>query len=284
MTTKVFLEYFGVDGLEGVQDKELEDYFVEHFGRYNMLAVNLSNPAGEDLEGDGLKAAKKRTDDYYDRLQDGVHINTLISEENSIRQSIMDAAETEDDDHEEESTATATETPAETGTVATATETTKATETTAETSTNTSTGTGTAEDNSDETSEETTDEYDPYEYEFTLWKVIPDEGQDPDDIDDSAYSDSYYSRKLHNAVFDTKIGEYVKFEDETLKAMFIIQRLDTRERMTEEDLWTEDNKNAVVYKKFYADFEKLLETWSKKLTVVRNESAYKRYDPFTFQF
>ena len=65
--------------------------------------------------------------------------------------------------------------------------------------------------------------------------------------------------------------------------MYVIVRFDIAERMTDDDLWSESNVENVRYDMFSDDLQDMLDSWGNEYEVVKNEKAYKRYDPFKIE-
>ena len=118
-----------------------------------------------------------------------------------------------------------------------------------------------------------------YEKESIISVVNPEDYDDPSTI--------YYnpSEPVYNKLLE--IGEadygkpYLVQEDE---AYYLVVRYDIRERMTEDDLWTENTIYDAQLKLHNDDFESMMDGWSEPMAVVRNEAAYRRYDPFKLDF
>ncbi len=107
----------------------------------------------------------------------------------------------------------------------------------------------------------------------------------PEDYDDP--KDIYYnpSEKAYNTIAAIKEADYGKpFLVEEEEQYYLAVRYDIRERMTAEDLWTESAMNSANYSMHDKDFEELLDTWTTPMEVKRNAAAYRRYDPFKFEF
>ena len=54
-------------------------------------------------------------------------------------------------------------------------------------------------------------------------------------------------------------------------AYYIILRRDIKERMTDDDLWTEDNMNSVIYTEYQKDFEDMRDKWCDDLNVEKED-------------
>ena len=58
---------------------------------------------------------------------------------------------------------------------------------------------------------------------------------------------------------------------------YIVMKMDIRERMTEKDLWTENQVESVREDLYYDEFEEKVKAMGDKLDVERNKKAFKRY-------
>ena len=149
----------------------------------------------------------------------------------------------------------------------------EATENTTESSASSDEAAVTTAPESDESAETTTTTTSPYANEKVISVVTTDENTSEDDV---TYTPS---KKCYDWIFnDAKTGVPEIVEDDD--TMYVIVRLDISERMTDDDLWTETNADNVRYTMFSDDLQDMLDSWGKEYEVVKNEKAYKRYDPF----
>ena len=79
------------------------------------------------------------------------------------------------------------------------------------------------------------------------------------------------SRKVH-------LTKRLKCGDDT--AYYIVMCRDIKERMTEDDLWTETQQNTVISQAYSDAFEDMLDGWTGEQKVEKNDSAIKKYDAF----
>ena len=119
----------------------------------------------------------------------------------------------------------------------------------------------------------------PYSNETIISVVHEEDYDDPSQI--------YYNpnEKVYTTLVGIKEADYGKpyfVEDDN--TYFLVVRYDIKDRMTEDDLWTESAMNSANYAMHNKDFENLLDTWTNTMTVKRNDAAYRRYDPFKFDF
>lgn len=264
LTDEVFMHYYEVDGEEGVTEDGLKEFYEENNARVQYIQFDLKDGKGDDLDDAGKADMKKMVEDYLGEVQ------ALKGDE--------DAMEDKMDDIQSEYNAYVTsiseEAAAETATSATdadgneiAATTTEAAETTAAAETTT-----TAEAETTESGATTTTTA-PYANEKIIAKVTTDSDTKEEDV---TYTPS---KKAYDFIFnDAELGVPAMVEDDN--AYYIILRRDIKERMTDDDLWTEDNMNSVIYTEYQKDFEDMRDKWCDDLNVEKNDRAIKRYDAF----
>ena len=106
--------------------------------------------------------------------------------------------------------------------------------------------------------------------------------EDYDDPNSIYYdpSKAVYEKLL--SIKDSDYGTpYIVEEDDYYT---LVVRYDITDRMTVDDLWDATTIENTNYTMHQEDFEALLDTWTEPMSVVRNEAAYRRYDPFKFKF
>ena len=149
----------------------------------------------------------------------------------------------------------------------------------------------TAEDDTDEESaeddapllttgaDETDEEATPFPNESIISVIHEEDYDDPNDIYYDP-SQSVYEKLL--AIGEADYGKpYIVEEDDYYT---LVVRYDIRDRMTDDDLLTEGTLESTNYTMHQKDYEDLMDTWTDVMTVVRNDAAYRRYDPFKFKF
>jgi hypothetical protein len=72
-------------------------------------------------------------------------------------------------------------------------------------------------------------------------------------------------------------AEKYQYNDDTV---YIVIRADIKERMTEDDLWTESKIESLLSERYYEDFEKMMKDIVKSYDVKKNNTAYRKYTPF----
>ena len=124
-------------------------------------------------------------------------------------------------------------------------------------------------------SEVTTTTTAPYANEQIIAKVTTKEDTKEEDI-------TYTPCKN---VYDYAFGDGQKnYGDATIieddDAYYIVMSRDIKDRMTEDDLWTESQQNTVISQEYSDAFEDMLDGWTADQKVEKNDSAIKRYDAF----
>lgn len=286
----VFQSFYGEGGSENITEDQLRDYYTENTARVKYVDMDLHDADGNDLDEAGKKEIMDMAEDFLARAKAANNETAMLQEFNVFQEEYDNyvseqAAEAAGDD--ESTTEAPTEAPTE------ATE--SVTETTAQTSANDDKSTdsvgdstsGTDSDSSssnndtalttapesDSEEETTTTTTSPYANEMTISVVTTEEGTSEDDV---TYTPS---KVCYDWIFnDSEIGVPEIVEDED--TVYVIVRLDITERMTDDDLWSETAVDNTRYIMFNDDMEDQITDWGKSYEVVKNDRAYKRYDPF----
>lgn len=296
-TNEVFLYYYDIDGDKGVTEDEIKEYYIENNARVRYIQFSLKDGNGEDLDDAGKADMKKMVEEYLTRLKGlksddemDAEMDAIQSDYNAYVTSISEeaAAETatsatDENGNEIAATTVTTTTTAETTTTTTAaeeetadgttvagdsdgTETTAAQETADETTT---------EAAGDEESGETTTTTSEFASERVIAKVTTDEDTKEEDI---TYSPS---KAAYDFIFnDAELGVPEFVDDAEEGYYYIIVRRDIEDRMTDDDLWTEDQIKTQISAKYSDEFEDTLDGWTSEQTVEKNDRAIKRYDAF----
>lgn len=290
---ELFDYYYGVDGVNGVTEEELYDFYLENNIRAQYVAFSLKDGEGNMLKSDGKAKMMDMVEDYQERV------------EKAYKDGGVEAVMTEMSVVQDEYNAYCTSISNEAAGI---TETTPATTTTAETTTTETTTTETAADSEEiatqtdengnvmvadegratgttttETTvaadEETTTSTVSYASERIV-AVINEEDYEEGDTIPYTPTEKVYKELLN--ITDKDYGKPYIVEDD--EAYYLVVRYDLEERMTEEDLWNENQMYSVQVTMFNEDFDAYIKEWSDALTVTKNDAAYKRYDPFKFDF
>lgn len=92
------------------------------------------------------------------------------------------------------------------------------------------------------------------------------------------------SKKAYEAIFnDAKTNVPFIVEDD--EAYYLIVRFDITKRMTDDDLWTEDQMKAVASRKYWDNFTDDKKEMANALNIdQQSDRALKKYDPFKLDF
>lgn len=296
-TNEVFDHYYAIGGSEGVTEDELYTYYIENNARLRMITFSKTDSDGNTLKGKAKKALKKKIQEWQEKV--------AAEKSAEDKEDKMDEVATEYSEYVEiqsEEAAAKTTATDENGSVVTAT--TRSTTTTVEATEEDETEdesettkvkdrgkkTTTDEDSTDDavvTNEEgeteTTTTTSPYENETIVSKytTTTDEDGNKPKSDEISYSPS---KSVQMALFDKDDDDYIKtgelklIDDDESNSYYLILRLNIEDRMTKDDLWTDDDKESCALTKYNDEFQKKLDAWVDDLDVVKNDSAYKKYD------
>lgn len=319
----VFEYYYGIDGEEGVTEEDLYTYYTENNIRCQYIRFDLTDGEGNMLKSDGKEQMKDMVEGYQERVEeayDNGGVGAVMTEMNAVLEDYHyyvtsvseEAAGVENpatttprattaatEEASDESTGTDANTDetaeettesenvsadtADTGTeettepeqTETETETTTAPEAEGSTEETVTETVNTADGSAGETETETVS----YDNESIISVINKDNYEDEADI---TYNPS---EKVYNKLLEIEEADYGKpyFVEED-EHYYLVVRYDIRDRMTENDLWSENaiaNAGSALHNE---DFEAMLDTWTEVMTITRNDAAYKRYDPFKFEF
>lgn len=245
----VFKHYYGYDGTEGCTEEELKDYFDENFARVKYVSISLVDDEGEKLGEDEQRELRKMAEKYAQQ------VNKKSGDLNRMHE--LDAVREDYDEYLAQQTTTAED------------------ETTVTTTTTTTT---TAEN-------ETTTTANPYENERLLQKVTTTSADNATDTDSTTESveetDSEKDSRLFSEFVFNELemgkAEVYDYNDDTI---YIVLRADLRERMTEDDYWSENYQDSLIEMRYYDTFIDMLDAKSEQLSVEKNSKSFRRYEPF----
>ncbi|MCD7890337.1 MAG: hypothetical protein LUG26_00745 [Ruminococcus sp.] len=254
----IFDYYYGTESELGMSEEELMDYFDENFARVKYVTMSYLDSDGNKLDETGKKEIRDLADEYADRVNavsdDMEKLYEIDDVNDDYTAYVEEQSAEEEEDTEETTTTTTTTTTTDTETTTTTTTTTNpyANEQIVQKITTT-----TADDSEDESATTTTD-------------------TDTDSSSDTS------TENLTNFIFEelTEYNKAVVFDDEDNNAIYVVIRADLRKRLTEDDLWTEDNITYLESLNFGDAYSDYMEEISDSLTVEKNTRAYKRYKPF----
>lgn len=302
----IWQAYYGEGGSVGVQEDTLYDYYAEHYLRYKYISMPLKDGEGNLLKADGKAEIEKMAEDYLARLEKKSdneadlmeEFDYLIEEHEAYVTSLSNAAVTTTDENgstvttettakitttektttstEETTDSTETTVAGETTTAPAETTTTTTTTTIAETTDTTDTGTSTT------TTTTTTNAlgYDVDEEVLVAVSTSATENEKPEGAETTTTTAPTYTpcQKVYEWVADadTAYNEPTLIKDD--ECYYIVMKMDIRDRMTENDLWSDSAKESIRSTVYYEEFESMMsEDVYSKFTEQRNEKAYKRY-------
>ena len=309
----IFESIYGKDGSEKVKDEDVRKFYLDNTSRVKYVKLDLTDADGNELDDAGKKEVKELADKLlkevqgkkgeklltafddikteYDEYTAAKNSTTAEGEEAeettettvAAAEEVTEAAEgAESEETAEENGETSEETEeAEEESSEEAEETDSEDEETAETEApeedgeTTETTVSTAPEG-EETATETTTTPDPHANESLVSKVTTDKDTKEEDL---SYTPC---KKLHDWAFDdkTKNEDPTIIEDDT--AYYVTVKLDLEERMTEDDLWTEDKDSNMFNDTFHDKLSEWGEEYKNKEYKL-NESAVKRYKPFDYR-
>lgn len=288
---KVFKTIYSEGGEYAVSDDEIKTYLDENYAMINYIAMELKDGSGNLLKSDGKAEMMSMAESYVERYKNGEDFDALNAEYTAYydnlkataaeeaANAVADEAETEtstaevtlsdaeaalEDNADEitdsaETAEDATEAPAED--TAEAEETADTAEETAEAdSTTTEEAAETTETSADASAEETSDSGEQISSNKT---VIEKSGTTPDSA-------------VVSKVFDEmQKGDIQIIESSDSETYYIVLKMD----VLETDEYFLSAKDSLLYEMKSEDFDALITQWTEAQNVVKNQDAYKRYDP-----
>lgn len=254
MQKYIFDHYYGFDGEKGCSEEELKDYFAENFARVKYISIDMTDENGDPLSNDEKQKLRRKAEEY---------VKTVNSASGDMEKMYkMNEMQEDYDEYVAEQTTTAEGEEAVTTTTTTTTET----------------------DSDGET--QTTTTTDPYENErlvqkYTTTTADESDGSTGTETAEEEETDAEKAdREYKQFVFD-KLGmnkaEVYEYDDNTL---YVIIKGDLRERMTEDDYWSEEYIYSLQLLKYNDDFVDYMESLSENIIPEKNTSSFKRYEPF----
>lgn len=288
---KVFKTIYSEGGEYAVSDDEIKTYLDENYAMINYIAMELKDGSGNLLKSDGKAEMMSMAESYVERYKNGEDFDALNAEYTAYYDNLKataaeeaanaaaDEAETEtstaevtpsdaeaalEDNADEitdssETAEDATEAPTED--TAEAEETADTAEETAEAdSTTTEEAAETTETSADASAEETSDSGEQISSNKT---VIEKSGTTPDSA-------------VVSKVFDEmQKGDIQIIESSDSETYYIVLKMD----VLETDEYFLSAKDSLLYEMKSEDFDALITQWTEAQNVVKNQDAYKRYDP-----
>ena len=287
---KVFKTIYSEGGEYAVSDDEIKTYLDENYAMINYIAMELKDGSGNLLKSDGKAEIMSMAESYVERYKNGEDFDALNAEYtayyDNLKATAAEEAANAAADEAETETSTAEVTPsdaeaalednadeitdsAETAEDATevstedtaeADETADTAEETAEADITTEEAADTTEISADASAEETTDSGEQISSNKT---VIEKSGTTPDSA-------------VVSKVFDEmQKGDIQIIESSDSEKYYIVLKMD----VLETDEYFLSAKDSLLYEMKSEDFDALITQWTEAQNVVKNQDAYKRYDP-----
>lgn len=248
----LFKHYYGIDSEKGCSEDELKQYFSDNTARIKYIAIKTTDADGAALSEDEQRELDNMIDDY---------IKEINSEtDNQAKMKKVDEVKEEYNEYLAAQTTSASE---------------------GGSATTTTTTTTSASSDSDATTTTTT--VDPYANEVTVTKyttTAPSEDSSVTTTQAEETEAQKAEKALNEKIFgDLPTYEAVKYQydDDTI---YILIKGDITERLTDDDLWSEEQILTVLTQRYGQDFIDWIESITEGYTVEKNNSAYKRYAPF----
>lgn len=287
---KVFKTIYSEGGEYAVSDDEIKTYLDENYAMINYIAMELKDGSGNLLKSDGKAEMMSMAESYVERYKNGEDFDALNAEYtayyDNLKATAAEEAANAAADEAETETSTAEVTPsdaeaalednadeitdsAETAEDATevstedtaeADETADTAEETAEADTTTEEAVETTETSANASAEETSDSGEQISSNKT---VIEKSGTTPDSA-------------VVSKVFDEmQKGDIQIIESSDSETYYIVLKMD----VLETDEYFLSAKDSLLYEMKSEDFDALITQWTEAQNVVKNQDAYKRYDP-----
>lgn len=253
----IFKHYFGIDCPKGCSESELKDYFDDNFARVKYFQISLTDSEGNEMNDDDKRKMRQKAEEYAKKINN--------KSDNLAKMLELDKVSEEYDEY------LAAQTTAAEGEDSTPETTTTAVTTAAET---------------DENGKEVTTTTNPYENERLMQKQTTTAAESNSDstVTTEAESEtSKQSREFNEYIFN-KLSVYkAEVYDYSPDMLYVVIKGDLRERMTEDDYWTDDYKTQLLQTRYYDEFIKMMEDIADKMNVEKNNASYKRYSPFKLE-
>ena len=260
---KLFEHYYGVDSVYGSSEDELKEYFIDNTARAKYFTISLKDSDGNKIEGDDLKELNELIDDYIKEINAEKTDLGKMHKLDEVKEKYNEYTEKKQAEAAEKAAAEAAEDGS--GTTTTTTETTTTTTETEDTTTTTTTTS-------------------PYENEVTVTRMtttaapVGEVAVVTTSADDT---DAQKAAKDFNEWIFDKLGNYkAERYDYDENTVYIVIKGDIKERMTDDDLWSEDILKNTINTRYSKDFEDMMKSLGDSYSVSKNKKAYRRYDPF----
>lgn len=250
----IFKHYFGLDAEKGCTEDELKTYYQDKTTRVKYFSISMVDENGEQYDADEKRRLNNMIDNYVKEINE--------EKTNDAKLRKIDECEEDYKEYTDKRKAEAEAKAAK-----------EAGETTTTTTTTTSSGTT------------TTTTTDPHAKEITITKyttTTTDNNESSDtttttSAEAEASEKAYKNYNDHVFAMPYNKAEKYQYDDDTV---YVIIRADIKERMTADDLWTEEKIDSLLNERYYNDFDDMMKSIVKGYSVVKNNKAYRKYSPF----
>ncbi|MGN0606071.1 MAG: hypothetical protein ACI4JM_06085 [Oscillospiraceae bacterium] len=304
----LFKSYYGEGGTDEVSMDTVKDYYDENYARVKYITLSLNDTDGNALDDDTKAERKKMAEEFVERANKGENFDSLIAEYDEYIAKLAEeaaaaetaeteAAETTAETESEETTAETSVSAENTDETAEALESEEVTVTEAEAANDEAKETAETEASKNETAEteETSAETKVSEEktaETEETSAGTDESEETAETEENSYAnekiikkgsdDSYTpSEKVNKAIFEAEQGKafFVDDSDENSN-YYVVVRYDILERT---DLFEGDGLTSILREIKGDEYDEKLLAIVTLENIVKNQSAYKRYNPFDFE-
>lgn len=243
----IFEHYYGLDAEKGCSEDELKEYYTDNNVRVKYFTVSMVDSDGEELSDSEKRKLNNLIDGYVREINAEKDDLKKMHKLSECEEKYNEYVRERDADDEEE---------AETTTTAASEETTTTTTTT------------------------TTS---PYDGEFIVTKYTTTEADDSDETTTTTAAEDDYTKSLkkYNDYLFNELGVYKaeKYQYDE-KTIYVVIKGDIVDRMTDDDLWSEDSVESLLAQRYYSDFEKMMKRLSESYEAEKNSAAFRKYSPF----
>ena len=288
---KVFKTIYSEGGEYAVSDDEIKTYLDENYAMINYIAMELKDGSGNLLKSDGKAEMMSMAESYVERYKNGEDFDALNAEYTAYYDNLKAAAAEEaanaaaDEAEAETSTAEVTPSDAEAALEDNADEITDSAETAEDATEAPTEDTAEAEETAD-TAEETA------EADSTTTEEAAEITETSTDASEEETSDSGEQISSNKTVIEksgttpdsavvSKVfdemqkGDIQIIESSDSETYYIVLKMD----VLETDEYFLSAKDSLLYEMKSEDFDALITQWTEAQNVVKNQDAYKRYDP-----
>lgn len=287
---KVFKTIYSEGGEYAVSDDEIKTYLDENYAMINYIAMELKDGSGNLLKSDGKAEIMSMAESYVERYKNGEDFDALNAEYTAYYDNLKATAAEEaanaaaDEAETETSTAEVTPSDAEAALEDNADEITDSAET-AEDATEVSTEDTAEADETADTAEETAEaDITTDEAAETTGTSVDASAEETTDSGEQISSNKTVIEKsgttpdsaVVSKVFDEmQKGDIQIIESSDSETYYIVLKMD----VLETDEYFLSAKDSLLYEMKSEDFDALITQWTEAQNVVKNQDAYKRYDP-----